>query len=99
LAAPASWVPPPQAGSSIVPWGRNYGPGVLIRDGLIKAGLDFMKDDENLNSQPSMHWREPLISSNVMSGRQQQKASAATPDRFQRVRTSNVTCGKTVEDM
>src|SRR5436189_32660 len=35
--------------------GRNY--GRVIYEGL-KGGLDFMKDDENINSQPFMHWRD-----------------------------------------
>lgn len=35
--------------------GRNY--GRVVYEGL-KGGLDFMKDDENINSQPFMHWRD-----------------------------------------
>ncbi|HEY9065718.1 MAG TPA: RuBisCO large subunit C-terminal-like domain-containing protein, partial [Burkholderiaceae bacterium] len=34
--------------------GRNY--GRVVYEGL-RGGLDFMKDDENINSQPFMHWR------------------------------------------
>ena len=34
--------------------GRND--GRVVYEGL-KGGLDFMKDDENINSQPFMHWR------------------------------------------
>ncbi len=37
---------------------RNY--GRVIYEGL-KGGLDFMKDDENINSQPFMHWRDRFL--------------------------------------
>src|SRR6202041_874530 len=69
--------------------GRNYGRGVY--EGL-KGGLDFMKDDENINSQPFMHWRDRFL--NVMDA--VNKASAAPGE----VKGSdlNVTAG-TVEDM
>jgi ribulose-bisphosphate carboxylase large chain len=32
----------------------------LVHDGLW-GGLDFMKDDENINSQPFMHWRDRFL--------------------------------------
>src|SRR5258706_9151333 len=69
--------------------GRNY--GRVVYEGL-KGGLDFMKDDENINSQPFMHWRDRYL--NVMDA--VNKASAATGE----VKGSylNVTAG-TVEDM
>ncbi len=51
--------------------GRNY--GRVIYEGL-KGGLDFMKDDENINSQPFMHWRDRFLY--VMDA--VNKASAAT---------------------
>ncbi|MDT7582214.1 MAG: ribulose-bisphosphate carboxylase large chain, partial [Pseudonocardiales bacterium] len=35
--------------------GRNYGRVVYE---ALKGGLDFTKDDENINSQPFMHWRD-----------------------------------------
>jgi ribulose-bisphosphate carboxylase large chain len=38
--------------------GKNY--GRVIYEGL-KGGLDFMKDDENINSQPFMHWRDRFL--------------------------------------
>ena len=38
--------------------GRNY--GRVVYEGL-KGGLDFMKDDENINSQPFMHWRDRFL--------------------------------------
>jgi len=38
--------------------GRNY--GRLVYEGL-KGGLDFLKDDENINSQPFMRWRERFL--------------------------------------
>ncbi|MCL1960852.1 MAG: ribulose-bisphosphate carboxylase large subunit, partial [Desulfovibrionaceae bacterium] len=55
-------------------------------------GLDFMKDDENINSQPFMHWRDRFLF--VMDA--VNKASAATGE----VKGSylNVTAG-TVEEM
>jgi ribulose-bisphosphate carboxylase large chain len=38
--------------------GKNY--GRVVFEGL-KGGLDFLKDDENINSQPFMRWRERFI--------------------------------------
>jgi ribulose-bisphosphate carboxylase large chain len=35
--------------------GKNY--GRVVFEGL-KGGLDFLKDDENINSQPFMRYRE-----------------------------------------
>src|SRR5262252_9621364 len=69
--------------------GRNY--GRVIYEGL-KGGLDFMKDDENINSQPFMHWRDRFLY--VMEA--VNKASAATGE----VKGSylNVTAA-TMEDM
>jgi ribulose-bisphosphate carboxylase large chain len=69
--------------------GRNY--GRVIYEGL-KGGLDFMKDDENINSQPFMHWRDRFLY--VMDA--VNKASAASGE----VKGSylNVTAA-TMEDM
>jgi ribulose-bisphosphate carboxylase large chain len=69
--------------------GRNY--GRVIYEGL-KGGLDFMKDDENINSQPFMHWRDRFLY--VMDG--VNKAQAVTGE----VKGSylNVTAG-TMEQM
>ena len=69
--------------------GRNY--GRVVYEGL-KGGLDFMKDDENINSQPFMHWRDRYLY--VMDA--VNKASAATGE----VKGSylNVTAA-TIEDM
>src|SRR5437764_432276 len=68
---------------------RNY--GRVIYEGL-KGGLDFMKDDENINSQRFMHWRDRFLY--VMDA--VNKASAATGE----VKGSylTVTAG-TMEDM
>jgi ribulose-bisphosphate carboxylase large chain len=68
---------------------RNY--GRVVYEGL-KGGLDFMKDDENINSQPFMHWRDRFLY--VMDA--VNKASAATGE----VKGSylNVTAA-TMEDM
>jgi ribulose-bisphosphate carboxylase large chain len=38
--------------------GKNYGRVVYE---ALKGGLDFMKDDENINSQPFMHWRDRFL--------------------------------------
>src|SRR5881409_724947 len=69
--------------------GRNY--GRVVYEGL-KGGLDFLKDDENINSQPFMHWRDRFLF--VMDA--VNKASAATGE----VKGSylNVTAG-TMEEM
>jgi len=69
--------------------GRNY--GRVVYEGL-KGGLDFLKDDENINSQPFMRWRERFLY--VQEGIM--RASAATGE----VKGSylNVTAG-TMEDV
>ena len=51
--------------------GRNYGRVVYE---ALKGGLDFTKDDENINSQPFMHWRDRFLYSMEAVNR----ASAAT---------------------
>jgi ribulose-bisphosphate carboxylase large chain len=38
--------------------GRNYGRVVYE---ALRGGLDFCKDDENINSQPFMHWRDRFL--------------------------------------
>nr|AAC36379.1 ribulose-1,5-bisphosphate carboxylase/oxygenase large subunit [Gelidium carolinianum] len=38
--------------------GKNY--GRVVYEGL-KGGLDFLKDDENINSQPFMRWKERFL--------------------------------------
>ena len=38
--------------------GRNYGRVVYE---ALKGGLDFTKDDENIKSQPFMHWRDRFL--------------------------------------
>ncbi|KAJ7942694.1 Ribulose bisphosphate carboxylase large chain [Quillaja saponaria] len=37
---------------------KNYGRAVY---GCLRGGLDFAKDDENVNSQPFMHWRDSFL--------------------------------------
>ena len=69
--------------------GRNY--GRVVYEGL-KGGLDFMKDDENINSQPFMHWRDRFLY--VMEG--VNKAQAATGEV--KGHYLNVTAG-TMEEM
>src|SRR5919108_248983 len=38
--------------------GKNYG---RVGYEALKGGLDFVKDDENINSQPFMHWRDRFL--------------------------------------
>jgi ribulose-bisphosphate carboxylase large chain len=38
--------------------GKNYGRVVYE---ALRGGLDFTKDDENINSQPFMHWRDRYL--------------------------------------
>ncbi len=38
--------------------GKNYG---RVMYEALKGGLDFTKDDENINSQPFMHWRDRFL--------------------------------------
>ncbi len=69
--------------------GKNYGRVVYE---ALKGGLDFTKDDENINSQPFMHWRDRFLYCMEAVNR----AQAATGE----VKGSylNVTAG-TMEDM
>ena len=69
--------------------GKNY--GRVVYEGL-KGGLDFMKDDENINSQPFMHWRDRFLY--VMEA--VNKAEAATGEI--KGHYLNVTAG-TMEEM
>ncbi len=69
--------------------GRNYGRVVYE---ALKGGLDFMKDDENINSQSFMHWRDRFLYCMDAVN----KASAATGDV--KGHYMNVTAG-TVEEM
>jgi ribulose-bisphosphate carboxylase large chain len=68
---------------------KNY--GRVVYEGL-KGGLDFMKDDENINSQPFMHWRDRFLY--CMEG--VNKASAQTGEV--KGHYLNVTAG-TMEEM
>src|SRR5271163_490091 len=69
--------------------GRNYGRVVYE---ALKGGLDFAKDDENINSQPFMHWRDRFLYCMEAVNR----ASAATGEV--KGHYLNVTAG-TMEDM
>jgi ribulose-bisphosphate carboxylase large chain len=69
--------------------GKNYGRVVYE---ALKGGLDFMKDDENINSQPFMHWRDRFLY--VMEA--VNRASAATGEI--KGHYLNVTAG-TMEEM
>jgi len=52
----------PMLGATVKPKlglsGKNY--GRVVFEGL-KGGLDFLKDDENINSQPFVRWRERFL--------------------------------------
>src|SRR4030088_2540663 len=69
--------------------GRNYGRVVYE---ALKGGLDFTKDDENINSQPFMHWRERFLYCMEAVNRAQ-AASGETKGTY-----LNITAG-TMEDM
>jgi ribulose-bisphosphate carboxylase large chain len=69
--------------------GKNYGRVVYE---ALKGGLDFVKDDENINSQPFMHWRDRFLFCMEAVA----KASAATGEI--KGHYLNVTAG-TMEDM
>ncbi len=68
---------------------KNY--GRIVYEAL-KGGLDFVKDDENINSQPFMHWRDRYLF--VMEA--VNRASAATGEV--KGHYLNVTAG-TMEEM
>jgi len=69
--------------------GKNYGRVVYE---ALRGGLDFTKDDENINSQPFMRWRERFLFGMEAVNR----ASAATGEV--KGHYFNVTAG-TMEDM
>jgi len=69
--------------------GKNYGRVVYE---ALKGGLDFTKDDENINSQPFMHWRDRFLY--CMEG--VNRAQAATGEV--KGHYLNITAG-TMEDM
>ena len=69
--------------------GKNYGRVVYE---ALKGGLDFVKDDENINSQPFMHWRDRFL----FCMEAVNKASAATGEV--KGHYLNITAG-TMEDM
>jgi ribulose-bisphosphate carboxylase large chain len=52
----------PLLGATVMPElglsGRDYGRVVYE---ALKGGVDFAKDDENINSQPFMHWRDRFL--------------------------------------
>jgi ribulose-bisphosphate carboxylase large chain len=68
---------------------KNYGRVVYE---ALKGGLDFVKDDENINSQPFMHWRDRFLYCMEAVN----KAAAATGEI--KGHYLNVTAG-TMEDM
>ncbi|MEO7555051.1 MAG: form I ribulose bisphosphate carboxylase large subunit [Acidimicrobiales bacterium] len=68
---------------------RNY--GRVVYEGL-RGGLDFTKDDENINSQPFMRWRERFLHCIEAVERAQEKTGEIKGHYM------NVTAG-TMEDM
>lgn len=69
--------------------GKNYGRVVYE---ALKGGLDFTKDDENINSQPFMHWRDRFLYGMEAVNRAQAASGEVKGHYF------NVTAG-TMEDM
>src|SRR6195952_5966072 len=69
--------------------GRNYGRVVYE---ALKGGLDFTKDDENINSQPFMHWRDRYLYCMEAVNRAQAASGEAKGTYL------NITAG-TMEDM
>jgi ribulose-bisphosphate carboxylase large chain len=69
--------------------GKNYGRVVYE---ALQGGLDFTKDDENINSQPFMHWRDRFLYCMEAVNRAQ-AASGEVKGHY-----LNVTAG-TMEDM
>jgi ribulose-bisphosphate carboxylase large chain len=69
--------------------GKNYGRVIFE---ALKGGLDFTKDDENINSQPFMHWRDRFL-----FGMEAVNHAAATSGEV-KGHYFNVT-GATMEDM
>ena len=82
--------------------GKNYGRVVYE---ALTGGLDFTKDDENINSQPFMHWRDRFLfcmdAVNQRAG-QQRRDQGPLPQRHRRddgghVRARRVRQGTGVE--
>jgi ribulose-bisphosphate carboxylase large chain len=69
--------------------GKNY--GRVVYEGL-RGGLDFLKDDENINSQAFMHWRDRFLFSMDAVNRAQAETGEVKGHYL------NVTAG-TMEDM
>jgi ribulose-bisphosphate carboxylase large chain len=69
--------------------GKNYGRVVYE---ALKGGLDFTKDDENINSQPFMHWRDRFLNCMEAVNRAQATSGEVKGHYL------NVTAG-TMEDM
>lgn len=69
--------------------GKNY--GRVVYEGL-RGGLDFLKDDENINSQAFMHWRDRFLFSMEAVNRAQAETGEVKGHYL------NVTAG-TMEDM
>ena len=68
---------------------RNY--GRVVYEGL-RGGLDFTKDDENINSQPFMRWRERFLYCQEAVERAQERTGELKGHYM------NITAG-TMEDM
>jgi len=69
--------------------GKNYGRVVYE---ALQGGLDFTKDDENINSQPFMHWRDRFLNCMEAVNRAQATSGEVKGHYL------NVTAG-TMEDM
>lgn len=67
---------------------RNYGRVVYE---ALRGGLDFTKDDENINSQPFMRWRDRFLfcmeavnRAQVATGRSRATISTSPPERWRK---------------
>ena len=76
-------VRPPSAGATTKPKlrlsARNYGRVVYE---ALHGGLDFTKDDENINSQPFMRWRDRFLF--CMEAVNRAQAAVASQERCKR---------------
>ncbi|MGC3999372.1 MAG: RuBisCO large subunit C-terminal-like domain-containing protein [Anaeromyxobacter sp.] len=74
--------------------GKNYGRVVYE---ALRGGLDFVKDDENINSQPFMHWRDRFLfaTEGVKKCRgRDRRGQGALPERHRRHHGGDVRAGR-----
>jgi ribulose-bisphosphate carboxylase large chain len=64
---------------------KNYGRAVYE---CLRGGLDFTKDDENVNSQPFMRWRDRFL----FVAEAIYKAQAETGKNFAQIKEASFFC-------